>query len=116
MNRTAVKLDMRASEDINRSAVKSDLRSGGLSNTELAPAYERSQEGSSDNEEDVFKSIVAPVISEESKVAAAAVTVEETKKVVKKSIIHSGDTESDNDDSEGHDAVDAAQHRGMVAM
>ena len=52
--------------------------------------------------------------SEESKVAAAAVTVEETKKVVKKSIIHSGDTESD--DSADNDAVDAAQHRGMVAM
>lgn len=114
MNRTAVKLDMRASEDVNRSAVKSDLRSGGLSSTELAPAYERSQEGSSDDGEDVFKSLGAPVTTEESKVAAAAVTVEETKKVVKKSIIRSGDTESD--DSAGNDAVDAAQHRGMVAM
>ena len=114
MNRTAVKLDMRASEDLNRSAVKSDLRSGGLSNTDqLAPAYERSEEGSSGDEDDVFKSLVPPA----EVVAAAAVTVEEEKKVVKKSIIRSGDTESeDEQDYEGHEAVDAAQHRSMVAM
>ena len=82
MNRSAVKLDMRASEDMNRSAVKSDLRSGGANTSGLAPTYEKSEEGSSDNDDDPFKSVLAPNAAashEERKIAASAITVEEKK-------------------------------------
>ena len=40
LNRSAVKMDMRASTDSNRDAVKNDMRSTGNRNTVLAPAYE----------------------------------------------------------------------------
>ena len=53
MNRSAVKLDLRASADINREAVKSDLRNT-VSGSQLDPAVEMSDEGSSQGEDDPF--------------------------------------------------------------
>ena len=53
MNRSAVKLDLRASTDINREAVKSDLRRT-VDGNQLDPAYEQSDEGSSQGEDDPF--------------------------------------------------------------
>ena len=57
MNRSAVKLDMRASTDINREAVKSDLRNT-VNGNQLDPAYEMSDEGSSAGEDDPFDNLL----------------------------------------------------------
>ena len=57
MNRSAVKLDMRASVDINREAVKSDLRNT-VNGNQLDPAYEMSDEGSSAGDDDPFDNLL----------------------------------------------------------
>ena len=69
VNRSAVKMDMRASTDSNREAVKNDMRSTGNRNTVLAPAYEQSDEDSSD--EDPFKHLSKT--DEETKVSKSIV-------------------------------------------
>ena len=47
MNRSAVKMDMRASQELNRSAVLNDMREDS-NNGKLAPAFEASDEDGSD--------------------------------------------------------------------
>lgn len=51
-----MKLDMRASLDLNREAVKGDLRSNASKSMALAPAYEQSDEESSN--EDPFDNLL----------------------------------------------------------
>ena len=59
MNRSAVKIDLRASQELNREAVKRDLRTAGAaSGSALAPTYEKSEDGSSNqgDKDDPFAS------------------------------------------------------------
>ena len=57
MNRSAVKLDLRASTDTNREAIKSDLRNT-INGNQLDPALEMSDEGSSGGEDDPFGNLL----------------------------------------------------------
>ena len=116
MNRSAVKLDLRASQELNREAVKRDLRSAGAaSGTALAPTYEKSEDGSSNqgDKDDPFASTdpFASILST-SKVDTNNAQ-EETKSAPKHSANKNGDTESDEGDDE---AGANLMHRGMVAI
>lgn len=60
VNRSAVKMDLRASQELNRSAVKDDLRKSGTNSINLAPTYEKSDEESSQEgaDEDPFDRVL----------------------------------------------------------